>query len=115
MVKEVLTDQNGAAAAALADGDFTTAWYGDGTAGDLILRFDREYDLYSLEIFPADASEGFPNVKISASADGGSWTPLNCSEKGSNGTVFPLTKTAWLRLQSDSVKPGIREILFYGK
>ena len=115
MVKEVLTDQNGAAAAALADGDFTTAWYGDGTAGDLILRFDREYDLYSLEIFPADASEGFPNVKISASADGVSWTPLNCSEKGSNGTVFPLTKTAWLRLQSDSVKPGIREILFYGK
>lgn len=114
IVKEVITDHSAASAAALADGDFSTSWYGNDAAEGLVFAFDREYEITSLEIFPAEGSEGFPNVRVSASTDGVSWTPLECTKKGSNGVGFPLIKTAWLRLQSDSKNPGIRDILFYG-
>ena len=115
IVKNVITGRDDASASNLVDGDFSTSWYGNGEAEDLVLRFDRSYELYGLEIFPAERSKGFPDVKISASEDGVSWTPLACTEKGSNGIGFPLTKTGWLRLQSDSDNIGIRDILFYGK
>lgn len=101
-------------APAAADNDYGTSWYGTGP-GDLRIKFNRKVLLDSIEVFPAEGSAGFQNVKVSVSEDGENWTYLESQPKGSNGTAFPQTETDWLRLESSTENQGIREILFYGR
>lgn len=97
----------------IADNDLGSSWYGSGPES-LTIHFDRAVLLESFEIFPAEGSEGFRVDAVSVSSDGINWTSLAHEPKGSNGTAFPRIETSWLKLESQTENPGIREILFYG-
>ena len=113
IVESAAASANPGTASAIADSDYQTTWYGDGS-GEIIFRLNDEYILNSLEIFPAVNASGFPDARLFVSPDGVSWTELPTENKGSNGIAFPSSKTAWLKLSSDSEYQGIRDILFYG-
>ena len=114
IVETVMADFDPEGAFAAADNDYGTAWHGS-KAGDLRIKFNRSVLLDSIEVFPAEGTAGFHDVKVSVSDDGKTWHILECEPKGSNGTAFPQTETRWLRLQSSTENQGIREILFYGR
>ena len=82
---------------------------------NLVIKFSRDVLLNSLEVFPAEGSDGYKVDRVSVSDDGKSWTGLPVSPKGSNGTAFPETKVLWLKLKSGLGNQGIRELVFYGK
>ena len=113
VIEFVTATINGDTASAIIDSDYETAWYGENFA-ELIFRFNNNYLLSSLEIFPADGTAGFPNPKLSVSSDGITWSELQTTEKGSNGISFSPAETSWLKLSSTADHHGIREILFYG-
>ena len=113
IVDTVSVSVNQENAAAMADSDFHTAWYGN-DSGEIIFHFHQSCILSSLEIFPADGSAGFQDPVLSVSADGMNWTELPSEPKGSNGIAFPETGTEWLKLESSAEHQGIQEVLFYG-
>jgi len=113
IIDTIFSTINQKQASLMADDDYRTAWYGN-APGEIILRFNGAYELWSLEIFPADGSAGFQNVKASISSDGVLWTTLETKAKGSNGIGFSPIVTEWLKLESNTENSGIREILFYG-
>ena len=113
IVESAAATANPETASAIADSDYQTAWYGNGSS-EIIFRLNGEYILNSLEIFPAVNASGLPDAKLFISRDGVSWVELPTEKIGSNGIVFPSSQTSWLKLSSDSEFQGIRDILFYG-
>lgn len=114
IVESVSASANPEDAAAIADSDFQTSWYGNSNDGEIILHLNDEYFLTSLEIFPAAEAFGFPDANYFISQDGMNWSEIQTDVKGSNGTALPNVKTSWLKLSCNSGYQGISDILFYG-
>ena len=113
IIEAITASENPDSAAAIADSDFETGWYG-GSSGEIIFHLNQNYSLSSLEIFPADGAEGFPNASLFISDDGKTWKEIATETKGSNGIAFAPVETAWLKLESSSQYQGIQDMLFYG-
>ena len=113
IIESVSASNNEDSVSAMIDNDYQTAWYNN-NSGELVFQLNNNYQLTSLEIFPADGTAGFPNAKLFISSDGIIWTELQTAEKGPNGITFSPTETSWIKLSCDSEHQGIREILFYG-